>query len=250
MTGPEPRRTADSAGVPWAGRTLPPQPFAADDGSADAPLAGALAAGDLEQVAAALLTARVLVPIMAVLGDGPAPIGPHGRPVDKSADMAVATLVAPDGRRALPVFTSAAALGDWGTTARPVPAEGPRAALSAVQDGCAALVVDPGTPRPIVLPRPALWALAQGRRWVPPVRDPQVADAVRAAVDGLEHVAGLRLEAEEGGGLTVVLAVRPGLDAAELSALVDAVRAGLSRAEVLAERAESLTLTVVPADHH
>jgi hypothetical protein len=247
VTGSGPSNAADSAGTPWAGRTLTPQAFAADDGGADAALARALAAGDLEQVAAALLTARVLVPVVAVLGDGPAPIGPHGSPVDKSADMAVATLVAPDGRRALPVFSSTAALADWDSTARPVPAEGPRAALSAVQDGCAALVVDPGVPRPIVVPRPALWAVAQGRRWVPPERDPEVADAVRAAVQGLKAVAGLRLAAGEGAALTVVLAVRPGLDDAELSALLDAVRAALARAEVLAERAESLTLTVVPA---
>jgi hypothetical protein len=66
-------------------------------------------------------------------------------------------------------------------------------------------------------------------------------------VDGLKEVAGLRLAAGEGGAVTVVLAVRPGLDAAELSALLDAVRAGLSDAEVLAERVESLALTVVPA---
>jgi hypothetical protein len=247
VTGSDPTNPADSAGIPWAGRTLTPQPFAADDGGADAALAGALAVGNLEQVAAALLTARVLVPVVAVLGDGPAPIGPHGRPVDKSADMAVATLVAPGGRRALPVFSSAAALADWDATARPVPAEGPRAALSAVQDGCAALVLDPGGPSPIVLPRPALWSVAQGRRWVPPERDPEVLEAVRAAVEDLPEVTGLRLAAGEAAVLTVVLTVRPGLHADELSALLDAVRAGLSSAEVLAERAESLTLTVVPS---
>jgi hypothetical protein len=247
VNGPEPGSPADSAGVHWAGRTLAPQPFAGDDGMTDPALARALATGDVEQVAAALVPARVLVPVVAVLGDGPAPVRPHGRPADAGADMAVATLVAPDGRRALPVFSSAAALAGWDGTARPVPVEGPRAALSAVQDGCAALVVDPGSPRPVVLPRPALWALAQGRRWVPPERDPQVVDAVRAAVDGLEEVTGLRLAAGEGGGLTVELAVRPGLDAAGLSGLLDAVRAGLARAEVLAERAESLALSVVPA---
>ena len=247
MTGSEPRNAADSAGVPWAGRTLISQPFPGDDGSPAPALAAALAAGDVEQVAVALVAARVLVPVVAVLGDGPAPIGPHGRPIDKSADMAVATLVAPDGRRALPVFSSAGALAAWDKTARPVPVEGPRAALSAVQDGCAALVVDPGGPRPVVLPRPALWALAQGRGWVPPERDPEVADAVRGAVEGRKEVAGLRLTSGETGGLTVELAVRPGLDAAELSALLDAVRAALSSAELLAERAESLTLTVVPA---
>jgi hypothetical protein len=247
VTGAEPANPADSAGVPWAGRTLTPQPFAGDDGTADPALARALAAGDVEQVAAALVAARVLVPVVAVLGDGPAPVGPHGRPVDKSADMAVATLVAPDGRRALPVFTSSAALAAWDAAARPVPAEGPRAALSAVQDGCAALVVDPGSSVSVVLPRPALWALAQGRPWVRPERDPEVADAVRAAVHGLEQVAGVRLGAADGGRLTVVLAVRAGLDAAELSALLEAVRDALARTEVLAERVDALALTVVPA---
>jgi SseB protein N-terminal domain len=247
VSGGGPAGTSDSAGVPWAGRSLTPQPFAADDGRADAALARALAAGDVEQVAAALVAARVLVSVVAVLGDGPAPIGPHGRPVDKSADMAVATLVAPDGRRALPVFSSAAALAGWDGSARPVPAEGPRAALSAVQDGCSALVVDPGSPAAVVLPRPALWALARGESWVPPERDPRVEDAVRAVTGQLGQVAGVRLTAGEGASLTVVLAVRPGLDAAELSALLDDVRAGLSGADVLAERAESLTLTVVPA---
>ena len=247
MTGPDPANTGDSAGVPWQGRTLTPQPFAADDGTASPVLARALAAGNVEQVAAALVEARVLVPVVAVLGDGPAPVGAHGRPVDAGADMAVATLVAPDGARALPVFSSAAALTAWDAGARPVPAEGPRAALSAVQDGCVALVVDPGSPRPVVLPRPALWAVAQGRSWVPPERDPEVADAVSGALDGLEEVAGVRLTAGEAGGLTVVLAVRQGLDAAQLSALLDAVRAGLARADVLAERAESLALSVVPA---
>jgi hypothetical protein len=247
VSGAEPANPADSAGVPWAGRTLTPQPFVGDDGTADPALALALAAGDVEQVAAALIAARVLVPVVAVLGDGPAPIGPHGRPVDKSADMAVATLVAPDGGRALPVFTSSTALAAWDAAARPVPAEGPRAALSAVQDGCAALVVDPGSSVSVVLPRPALWALAQGRPWVRPERDPEVADAVRAAVQGLEHVAGVRLGPADGGGLTVTLAVRPGLGAAELTILVDAVRGRLAGAEVLAERVDALALTVVRA---
>ena len=238
--------STDSAGVPWAGRSLTPQPFAGDDGSADAGLAAALAAGDAEQVAAALLTARVLVPVVAVLGEDAAPIGPHGRPVDKSADMAVATLVGPDGRRALPVFSSSATLATW-DAARPVPAEGPRAALSAVQDGCTALIVDPAGPHPVLLPRPALWALAQGRPWVPPHRDPELADAVSAALAGLPDVAGTRLDEAPDAGLTVVLAVRPGLDADQLRALLAQVRARLGGSELLAERADALALTVVRA---
>ena len=235
----------DSAGVPWAGRTLTPQPFAGDAGSADPALAAALELGDAEQAAHALLTARVLVPVVAVLGDDAAPVGPHGHPVDKSADMAVATLVAPDGRRALPVFSSAATLAGWDAAARPVPAEGPRAALSAVQDGCTELVVDPGSPHPLLLPRPALWALAQGRAWVPPARDPEVEDAVAAALAGLPELVSAGVEPGGVAGVALVLAVRPGLDAAGLSALLAAVQDRLAAVEVLAERVDGLTVRVV-----
>jgi hypothetical protein len=238
----------DSAGVPWAGRTLTPQPFAGDDGRPDPALAAALETLEPRSLAAALGSARVLVPVVAVLGDEPVPVGPSGLPADKAADMAVAVLVAPDGTRALPVFSSLAALTAWSPTARPVPAEGARAALSAVQDGCSLIVVDPAGPRTAVVRRPVVWALAQGRPWLPPAEDPEVLAAVRAAAGAAPDVAGVRAEPGEGSGLRVALAVRPGLDAARLSALVEAVREQLSASDLLAERVESLDLRVVPAD--
>jgi hypothetical protein len=241
MTGP-----TDSAGVPWAGRSLAPQPFAGDDGSADPALVAALETGDAARVAAALAAARVLVPVVAVLGDDPAPVGPMGLPVDKAADMAVATLVAPDGARALPVFTSLATLGSWDATVRPVPAEGQRAALAAVQDECTRLVVDPAGPVPAVVARPVLWALAQGRRWVAPAEDVDVLDAVRTAV-AHPAVTGVACGPMPVAGLRVELAVRPGLDAAGLSALAEQVRMRLAASEVLAERVDALDLRLVPA---
>jgi hypothetical protein len=239
---------ADSAGVPWAGRTLTPALFAGDDGRADARLAAALADGDEEALAEALAVARVLVPVVAVLGDQPAPAGPTGLPADKKADMAVATLVGPGGRKALPVFSSGAALTAWDRRARPVPAEGPRAALSAVGDGCDALVVDPAGPFPRLVRRPLVWALAQGRRWSPPARDSEVVSAVEAAAGNVPGFAGVRCEAREGGDLTVVLGVRPGLDAAGLSAVVGAMRDRLDGSPILAERVERLEIRVLPAD--
>src|SRR2546423_14223668 len=100
---------ADSAGVPWAGRTRTSQPFAGHDGSAAPALAAALASGDEHAVAQALAAARVLVAVVAVLGEERAPVGASGLASDKSADMAVAPLVGRDGRKALPVFSSLAA---------------------------------------------------------------------------------------------------------------------------------------------
>ncbi|HYJ76139.1 MAG TPA: SseB family protein, partial [Kineosporiaceae bacterium] len=115
-----PTSGADSAGVPWSGRTLTDQPFAGDDGSADPALAAVLADGDEQALAEALAAARVLVPVVAVLGEERAPVGPTGLVSDKSADMAVATLVGRDGRKALPVFSSLTALAAWDARARPV----------------------------------------------------------------------------------------------------------------------------------
>jgi hypothetical protein len=233
----------DSAGVPWAGRTLTPQPFAGDAGGADPALVAALSSGDEHAVGRALADARVLVPVVAVLGEERAPAGPSGLVSDKSAHMAVATLVGRDGRKALPVFSSLAALAAWDAAARPVPAEGPRAALSAVADGCDALVVDPAGPRPAVVRRPVLWALAQGRRWLPPAQDPEVLDAVEQALAGVGvHVAcGPGLQ----GDLRLRLGVRGGLDAGQLSALLADVQLRLAASEVLAERVEGLELEVV-----
>ena len=53
---------------------------------------------------AALHGARLLVPVVAVLGE--AETGPDGLRREKTSDMAVPTIQAPDGRRALPAFTS------------------------------------------------------------------------------------------------------------------------------------------------
>jgi hypothetical protein len=157
--------------------------------------------------------------------------------------MAVATLVGRDGRKALPVFSSLAALVAWDAAARPMPAEGPRAALSAVADGCEALVVDPGGPRPAVVRRPVLWALAQGRPWLPPAQDPEVLDAVEHALAGVDaHVtSGPGLQ----GDLRLRLGVRAGLDAGQLSALLADIQVRLAASEVLAERVEGLELEVV-----
>jgi hypothetical protein len=156
--------------------------------------------------------------------------------------MALATLVGRDGRRALPVFGSLATLAAWDAGARPVPVEGSRAALSAVAEGCDALVVDPAGPHAVVVRRPALWALAQGRSWVPAARDAEVLAAVERALTGLDVSA----ECAPGrqGDLAVRLGVPAGRDAGQLSALLADVQARLAASDVLAERVEGLELDV------
>ncbi|MYS20752.1 MULTISPECIES: SseB family protein, partial [unclassified Streptomyces] len=107
---------------------MPDPGFADDDGSAAPALAAALAdyardrttprAGAAERaVVAALHGARLLVPVVALLGE--AETGPDGLRREKTSDMAVPTIQAPDGRRALPAFTSTASLARWRPDARP-----------------------------------------------------------------------------------------------------------------------------------
>ncbi|MFC9354362.1 SseB family protein [Arthrobacter sp. NPDC057013] len=255
----------DSAGQPWAGRSLAGDDakihnFEDDDGTADAGYLTALAAlvaghGDEAAVVASLATARVFVPVVAQLAEEAE--GAHGVHADKQADMALVTLKAPDGRLAMPVFTSAAALTAWHAQARPVAVYAARAALSAVSEGAELLVVDPGSEITFVVRRPGVWALAQQRPWVPAYLDDELAAVLRAgaadrrAVRGLEILpgggvasataAGARVE---GGGagpeLRVVLYLEDGLDAAAVQDLVAGLQAEWSRNVLFGERVDSI----------
>lgn len=244
-------------------RELPPSsPFAADDGSAAPVVTAALEAfaggtASVAHVVEALRGTRVLVPVMAeldvagtVLHDG------HEHRVDKEATTGVVALRAPDGRTALPVFTSVATVSAWRTDARPVPSDVERAALSAVQEGWDLLVVDPGGPVTVLVPRTAVWALARQRPWEPAVVDdgsgPAVDPLARAAiVDALEGVVGVAtVDAEPGrrAEVAVVLGLVPGLDRARLDAVLTSVNGALAASDAVTERVDSLELRLRTAD--
>src|SRR5690606_5460437 len=129
FSGHDPAAGTDTGGTPWQGRTLTGTGFDSDTGEADARLAELLAqeAPDPAELVAAVASVRLIVPIVAAPGEID---DSSGIPVDATSDMASVTLVAPDGQRALPVFTSAAALVAWDPTARPVPVTAQRAALA------------------------------------------------------------------------------------------------------------------------
>jgi hypothetical protein len=243
---------ADGGGTAGVGRALPgASPFAGDDGSADPELARLLvehAAGTapLTAVVARLAQVRVLIPVLAeVEAEGTTD---DGLRVDKEASAGVVALEAPDGRRALPVFSSVAAMTAWHPAARPVPADAVRAALSAVSEDWALLVVDPAGPASALVPRPAVWAVAQGRSWVPAVVDgavdADVAHAVVQAVSGIPSVASVRAEPGRSKEVAVVLAIDPGLTRAGLDAVLAQVNAALGADEVVGERVDSLELRI------
>lgn len=225
FSGHDPGAGHDTGGVPWAGRTLSGTGFDDDSGEADARLARLLAEDDPDPVAVveAVSRARLIVPIVAVPGEVD---DSSGIPVDATSDMAAVTLVAPDGQRALPAFTSTAALSTWDAGARPVPVTAQRAALAAVQEGCEVIPLDlasPPGPAAYTLRPSMVWALATGRRWVPAHADEHVASAVMDAVAREPDVAGHAVEPGPDHALQVVLALRPGLTQEQVQALVTRV---------------------------
>jgi hypothetical protein len=147
-------------------RVIPDPGFADDDGDAPEVVRAALAAYDEApealhaQTLALLQETRVLVPVMAVLGE--VEHDENGLAHDKTSDMATVLVTGRDGRTALLAFTSTASLLAWNPEARPVAVELRKAALSAIQDGADALVVDIAGPVLFAVEGPELRSLAEG----------------------------------------------------------------------------------------
>ncbi|QIG38092.1 SseB family protein [Microbacterium sp. 4R-513] len=245
---------ADSAGVPWEGRSFQSNPHSGDDGSADPRLLAALLAfhegtGDPVAVVEAYRTARLLIPLVAEKGDEG--VGAHGLAVDKTQELSIVTVAAPDGRRVLPVFTSVDALARWDAAARPVPADGVRTALAAADDDTDLIVIDPTSPTEFVLRRPALWAIAQGTPWEPSHRSPEVFAGLQESIGGELAVLDLSVAAGDPSGrlrgpeLIVRLELMPGLDQAELDAVLSRLAKRWAADDRIAVLVDSLTVKLV-----
>ena len=266
-------RETDTGGQPWKGRNLGEgtshtHAYPQDDGLTPAPVAEALEAfarAEIpeESVLEALRGTRLFAPVLAELSQ--AHVTEDGLVSDKESEMALVSISAPDGRRALPVFTSVDALTSWHPQARPVAAEARRTALAAVEDGNQLLVLNPGTDLVFVLRRPGVWALAKGEPWLPSYSDPQVLAALQRAAAGIPQARGAQMapgagvaarDAEgrllPGGGpgpeLSVELLLVPGLDRAGLDAASETFRATVAADPLLAERIDSLEIRVRPVE--
>jgi len=147
------------------GRSIPDPGFAGDHGEPGAALAAALAAyvagnGSQVDALAAVRESRLLVPVVAVLGE--VEVDERGLAHDKTSDMATVLLQGADGRMALLAFSGMPALQAWDPEARPVPVTARTAAQAALQDGAAAIVVDVAGPATFVVEGQDLEGLAQG----------------------------------------------------------------------------------------
>uniref|UniRef100_UPI0015F04A6B SseB family protein n=1 Tax=Streptomyces shenzhenensis TaxID=943815 RepID=UPI0015F04A6B len=136
-----------------AKKNIPDPGYSDDDGSADPRLAAALAAwaedrGAVGPVLEALKGARLLVPVVAVLGE--VEEDENGLRREKTSDMAVPTLKA-GHRTALPAFTSTESLARWDPAARPVAVPLHQALQAAAHEKADTVVLDMSGPVPFEL---------------------------------------------------------------------------------------------------
>jgi hypothetical protein len=242
-----PSGTHDSAGIPFGGRELTGTGFDHDTGEADPALLAALEDPlDEHRLMLAVAAARLLVPIVAE----PTEVDESGEhAVEKQTDMAAVTLVAPDGTRALPVFTSVQALSAWEPAARPVPVTAARAAQAAVSERCDVMVIDLAGSRAVSLRPSMVWALAQQREWLPAHEDETVSRAVAAAVRDLPEVRSVRLRAGQPGTgvLGVELELVNGLTAEQVQEVATAVGEQLATDGEIRARIDGLAFSIRPS---
>ena len=230
-----------------------------DDGAADPRLVTALRADDgspgaRAEVLAALAAARVFVAITATSTAEHVERG-TGLRAESSAEMALVSMVASDGERAVPAFCAVTDVQRWRRDVRPVPVAATYLARAALDDGAAALLLDPQAAA-VPVRRSELATLAAGyvpvaggplatRRTTealttPPPPDPGLVRALAAAL-APERPRAARLLAGPG-GLVLGVAPRRPLDPPALAALAQRVLTRLGPALP----ADGLDLAVVP----
>lgn len=261
-----PDRFADSAGAPWEGRHFESNQWANDDGSADPALLAAIKgfqaalwdadstglAPSPESVIDALRNARLLIPLIAALGESGE--GAHGQTVDKSADLSIVSVQTPDGQVGLPVFSCVQTMQAWNKLARPVPIEATRVALAAASEGNTRIVLDPGSPSEFVIRRPAIEAIARDLAWVHPAVDSQVKRELAIAIDAeliVENFAiqngdpQARLANAEVLVYLKVAAKEPQPTKQDLDAMVARITKGWAESAIIAAKVDSVAIKLV-----
>ncbi len=245
----------DSAGTPWTGRHFDQNAFSGDDGSAPERLLEALrrfrsrAVGEVE-VVDAFRESRLLIPLVARVGE--AGVNERGILLEETAELSIVTVAGPDSRDAMPVFSSVEAMRRWNPAARPVPADAVRVALAAASEDTELVVLDATSETEFVIRRPALWAIAQSRTWLPSYLDQNVLEAFLTSAEPEQAVLSVLLDAGDpdarlaGPELIVQLGLVAGLARPELDALLERLRRRWSDSTLIATRVDSLRVRVVP----
>nr|WP_255471593.1 SseB family protein [Pseudactinotalea sp. HY160] len=201
----------------------------------------------LGAIVEALREARLLIPVVANLDEMEAPEFEGQVVGEKSAHAAMVTVAAPDGRGAIPVFSSVAALTAWRADARPVPVEARKAALAAGTEADSLLVLDPGSDHTTLVPSHAVAAIATGEPWSNPLVDPEVHQAIAGIVESIPAAVRAEIRPGTGAEIRIVLALRPGLDRVGVISASQQASAALGASTVVTARVDSLELRITTA---
>lgn len=268
---------ADSGGYPWAGRTFDHHAteFAGDDGTTPAEWAESVArlralarevraaqsAAEYRAAvdrladahADALLTLsrqRLLVPLVTEAGD--IGVTPEGRTVEKTHELSMVTVAAPDGRAALPAFSSVETMSRWNGNARPIPQTAPQIAVAAAGEGADIVIVDAGSSElEFGVRRTELEAVALGARVLPGWADAEVIEAFRASIAREPRVLELRLgpgdpESRLGAAETeVTVKLEPSLDREALQQILGDAQQRWIADEIIASRVDSMRVRLL-----
>jgi hypothetical protein len=166
----------------------------------------------------AVASARLLVPVVAMLSPRPLSLRPpalaeEATGGEKESEMALPTLIGNDGRTAIIAFTGVETMTRWRPDARPVAAQAARVWHAAVAEG-QAVVIDVAGPVPLVVEGARLAALAAGEEPPLPQEDPDVHAVIEQALASEPAVTECTLApSAQGGDLAVRLRVAAEADA-------------------------------------
>jgi len=175
----------------FTGAQLPESDFAGDDGAPDPYIRSVLrnyaqsaTAESARNLLDALLTARLLVPVVAEL-DSVEVI--DGVTSEKDSHMASVEFHSADGRRALLAFSGTDSLAAWDESSRPIPRIAYTVAQSTIEQGLDALIIDVGGPVPTAIDGTLLALLAIG-----PNREELLDDTLDEVVATLAQLPGIK----------------------------------------------------------
>lgn len=198
----------------------------------------------LEALVAALADERVIVAVQVEKPHEHPALHVSAGPVPKTDDEIDFEHVPTDIGPALAVFTSVAALAAHDPAARPMPLAMRTVALTALAETGGHVLVDPAGAA-ILLPRPAVAAIAQGDSWLPAWRDPELLAELRERTGASFDEPVMDLQLEYAGGIDVRVNVlsNPALEPTVVRAALDRAFEAIQSSPRLGVAAERVVLT-------
>lgn len=270
----KPAAKSDSAGYSWEGRNFDHHvtAFADDNGLTPDEVAVAVGAirsvvkslslaatreeqagllGDLatahSEAVVACAKSRLLVPLISEAGDYA--LTPEGRVVEKSQELSIVTVAAPDGRKVMPVFTSTEAMQNWNSKARPIPVPGVQVAIAAAEEATDLVIVDPGTATTeFGIRRPQLESFALAKPQKPSWADSGVVAAFESISAEVANVLTVTVAPGDpqarllGPELMLGVELKPDLSAEERRAAATQLQDLISKNETIAHSVDSLSI--------